>query len=398
MGKFKRFYVPMLLCAVLVAGASAYYTFFNQKRKKPDHFIQDKAGLLRLLKNSSEIHRLWNEGEESREWKEMKLACQSHFNFGNDFDESLLRCHPILIECLALFGKNLDYKINKNEEFNKYYRYISKSNTAHVGLSESGILVEIEDLITQKKLDLFLKDNCHEIYLEQRVYAYGEPPESKDAPDYRFDNFDRHIYIDKHLVTNSEINDWIDFGNEDFTKGIMKKSGGDFFMPAVDLNEAQMENFCSFKGKQLLLAHFFDAATFLPMDLKDINPKKNDRSPYYWTKKKSEFKEDCNLFYAKECTSKKSFRLNSAGPTWSGLMDPMGGVLEAFRNPIDPDSNLKASSFYFDFKSSWHKLGFRAKWDGEGRDVRNFDFRGFNPFLAIDKYQVGFRCMREEKP
>lgn len=144
-----------------------------------------------------------------------------------------------------------------------------------------------------------------------------------------------------------------------------------------------------------MLAHIFDAATFLPMDLNEKIPKRNQRSPYYWTKKASEYKADCNLIYSKDCLAKKPYQLNSTEPTWSGLHDAMGGVFEAFRNPIDPESNLKASSFYFDSKSSWHKLGFRAGWDGDGFDVRNFEFRGLNPFVAVDKFQVGFRCMRE---
>ena len=156
-----------------------------------------------------------------------------------------------------------------------------------------------------------------------------------------------------------------------------------------------MENFCSFKGKQVMLAHFFDAATFLPMDLNEKIPMKALRSPYYWTKKSSDYKSDCKLIYSKDCLAKAPYQLNSIGPTWAGIQDSMGGVFEVFRNPIDPESNLRASSFYFDSKSSWHKLGFRAGWNGEGFDLRDFDFRGLNPFVAIDKFQVGFRCMRE---
>ena len=94
----------------------------------------------------------------------------------------------------------------------------------------------------------------------------------------------------------------------------------------------------------------------------------------------------------------KGYQLNSTGPSWAGIHDSMGGVFEVFRNPIDPESNLKASSFYFDSKSSWHKLGFRAGWNGDGFDLRDFDFRGLNPFVAIDRFQVGFRCMREVLP
>lgn len=397
MKNFKRFIVQVTLCAVFLGALGGYFYFQRPiKSDKPDYFVQQKAGLNRLIKNSSEIHRLWIEGEESREWSLIKSECLKYLEASQKFDESLLRCNPILLQCHARFSKNLPYRIVPFEEAGGLpYRYLTKSNSSYGGLREVGVVMVIEDSETKKRLDIFLEDQCHEVYLEQRAYAYGEQVAVKDAEDYRFDNFNRHIYLDRSLVTNSDINQWIRFGNPDFTRGLKEKSGDDLFLPAVELTFTQMENYCSFKGKQVMLAHFFDAGTFLPMDLNEKIPKKNLRSPYYWTKKASEYKPDCNLIYSKDCLVKKPYTLNSTDPTWAGLHDSMGGVLEAFRNPIDPESNLKASSFYFDSKSSWHKLGFRAGWDGEGFDVRNFDFRGLNPFVAVDKFQVGFRCMRE---
>jgi hypothetical protein len=397
MKNYKRFIVPVLVCAVLFAGAGiAFFYKGRTEASKPDQFVQEKASFMRLFQNSSEIHRLWTEGEESREWSLIKSACLKHLGITTKFDESLLRCSPLLLQCHAMFSKNLNYKFVNFEEFdNSSYRYMTKSNTSYTGLRDPGATVTIEDLQTKKRMDIFLADQCQEVYLEQRAYAYGEPVDPKDGEDYRFDNYNRHLYLDIHLTTNAEVNDWLKFGNPDFTRGLKAKTGNDLFLPATDLNYSQIENFCSFKGKQVMLAHFFDAATFLPMDLTDKIPKRNLRSPYYWTKKASDYKSDCNLIYSKDCLAKKPYQLNSIGPTWAGLQDSMGGVFEVFRNPIDPESNLRASSFYFDSKSSWHKLGFRAGWNGEGFDLRDFDFRGLNPFVAIDKFQVGFRCMRE---
>lgn len=396
MKNYKRFIAPVLFCAVL-AGISIAVFYKNQKNEQnPDRFIQEKAAFLRLLENSSEIHKLWEAGEESREWSLIKNDCLKSMGISQKFDESLLRCHPLLIQCHAKLSKKLNYKIIELEEFdNSPYRYVTKSNSSYTGLRESGIALTIEDVQSKKRMDIFLADQCHEVFLEQRAYAYGEPIDAKDGEDYRFDNFNRNIYLDTHLVTNSEVNDWIKFGNPDFTRGLKTKTGDELFLPAVELTYPQLENYCSFKGKQVMLAHFFDAATFLPMDLKETIPKKNQRSPYYWTKKASEYKSDCNLIYSKDCISKKGYQINNSDPSWAGIHDSMGGVFEVFRNPIDPDSNLKASSFYFDSKSSWHKLGFRAGWNGEGFDLRDFDFRGLNPFVAIEKFQVGFRCMRE---
>lgn len=389
--------LSLSICAVLIIALWFFIQKNPQNALKAEQFVQEKATLERLLQNSSEIHRLWTEGEDSREWMSFKKECLKLKNINTSFDESLLRCNPMLIECFAALNKKADYHFIKQGEDQKIYRYVTKSNTAHVRLSGPGYLFTIEDNQTKKHLDLLLNDNCQEVFLQNRAYAYGEEIQGKETEDYRFDNFNQNIYIDRHLVTNAEINEWIDFGNPDFTKGLKKKSGDDLFLPVTDLLEEQMLNYCSFRGKQLLLAHYFDAATFLPMDLKEVLPVKNNRSPYYWTKKKSDFRPDCNLIYAQECPAKKPFQMNATNPTWSGLTDAMGGVMEAFRNPIDPESNLKASSFYFNFKSQWHRLGFRAGWDGDGFELRHFDFKGFNPEISIEKFQVGFRCMRESK-
>ena len=399
MGKFKRFIAPLIICAVLLIGAVGLRFYLLKNNSTSDYFAQQKRGLDKLLKNSAEIQRIWEEAEDSREWSLVQDQCFKELGLSQKFDLTLLRCNPILLECIYHFGKNLPFKLKSYEEFDKkIYRQMTKSNSSYRGLSETGINLTLIDEESNQSLQLFLVDNCHEVYLEQRAYAYGEPVESKEALDYRLDNFNRHIYLDNRLVTNFEINDWIVFGNPDFTKGIKVAIGDELFLPATSLKMTQMENFCSYKGKQLMLAHFFDAATFLPMDMEDKFPQKNSRSPYYWTKKASEYKPNCKNIYSKNCVNKFGYQLNGVGPSWAGLNDSMGGVLEAFRNPIDPDSNLKASSFYFDAFSSWHRLGFRAGWDGEGFSLRNFDFRGLNPYNISETFKVGFRCMREVQP
>jgi hypothetical protein len=224
MKNFKRFIVPVFVVAVIFLAISAIFWKFRRTPTNPEHFIQEKAGLQRLIQNSSEIHRLWNEGEESREWSLMKTECLKYLGTSQKFDESLLRCNPILLQCHALFTKNLNYKFIRYEEFDDApYRYMTKSNSSYGGIRESGVAITIEDNQTKKHLDIFLADSCQEVYLEQRVYAYGEPPEGLDGEDYRFDNFNRNIYLDTHLVTNGEVNDWIKYGNPDFTRGLEEK-------------------------------------------------------------------------------------------------------------------------------------------------------------------------------
>jgi hypothetical protein len=209
--------------------------------------------------------------------------------------------------------------------------------------------------------------------------------------DYRFDTFNRHIYFDQHLVTNSEINEWIIFDKGASTKGLKPVFlGNDLFLPADNLSLNQMQNYCSFKGKHLMSAQVYDAATFLTQD--------RNRSPYYWSKKSNEANINCELIFSKECLAAKKWKINSTPPTWAGLYDSLGGLPEVVRNPIDPESNLKASSYYLSKNSPWHRLGFRAHWDGLEHSQRNFNFKGIDFANSADNLRVGFRCMREEAP
>ena len=158
MKDFKRFIVLLFslsICAVLLIGRWFLYPMNNNLPLKADQFIQDKEALTRLLQNSSEIHRIWNEGEDSREWNLLKPECLKYFKISSKFEESLLRCHPMVLECNAYFNKKLNYHFvvpqlrdgEKNDN-QVMYRYLTKSNTGHLGLQQPGYLFTIEDNIS----------------------------------------------------------------------------------------------------------------------------------------------------------------------------------------------------------------------------------------------------------
>lgn len=396
MKNFKRIFILLLLFAGVLLAIFLFMEREEVSLHKADQFVQEKNALNRLLANASQLQRDWIDGEDSREWHLVKNQCLANFNIDKKFDESLLRCNPMLIDCFSQFSKNKNYSFVKYDEVGgSPYRFLTHSITAYRDLKEFGYSVKIEDQETKKQLEFLLESNCQEVYLEQRTYGYGEQIVERGAVDYKFDTYNRHIYLDRTLVTNWDINQWIKFGSKEMTVGLFPRKGNELFLPATDLNLVQMKNYCSYQGKQLLLAHIFDAATFLPMDLKDKNPRILHRSPYYWTKKSKDYRPNCSLIYTKECLSEREFTLNSTSPTWAGIYEAQGGVFEVFDNPIDPDSNLKASSYYFEKTSSWHRLGFRAGWDGEGHSYKNFNFRGLSPFTADEHLPVAFRCMRE---
>jgi hypothetical protein len=363
MKKFKSIFFIVLLCLLLVVIYLRKKTSDNS-----DQYGRRLVGLQRLLSNAKTIHRIWNEGEDSREWGMVRKQCLKKFGITEAFDESLLRCHPFLIACVDEFLSKNPVKI-KNSSYN-YPAYI----------------YTLVDQESHEQLKVSLSDQCHELYLEPKIYTYGLS--IKGAEDFQFDNFNQHLYFDQHLVTNSEISEWNKYDSLSDVK--FQANGNNLFLPATQLTLKQMHNFCSFKGKQLMLSSLFDAATFLTQD--------KTRSPFYWTKKQKEQNIGCDFIYSQECLKDKKWKINSSPPSWAGLYDSMGGVFEVTRNTIDSESNLKVSSFYFPKNSPWHRLGFRAYWDGEGNSQRNFNFKGIDPVNSDDKFQVGFRCMREVAP
>ena len=50
-----------------------------------------------------------------------------------------------------------------------------------------------------------------------------------------------------------------------------------------------MKDYCSFKGKQLLQTHIWDAATFIPQDIHNNRKRVISKGPYPWTKKRVSF-------------------------------------------------------------------------------------------------------------
>ena len=170
MMNFKRYLVPLFsvsLCAVFLIGGWFLYPKLEFMSIKDEHFDQEKAALNRLLQNSSEIYRIWKEGEDSHEWISVKKECSKYYKLNLPFDESLLRCNPMLLQCHALFNKKLNYHFVKPEgESKKLYKMITKSNLGHIGIPSSGYLFTIEDNLSRKQLDFVLSDQCHEVFLQ----------------------------------------------------------------------------------------------------------------------------------------------------------------------------------------------------------------------------------------
>lgn len=228
--------------------------------------------------------------------------------------------------------------------------------------SRSGYLTEIEIPQLNLKQKVFLANTCHEMYLPERTYAYGEVLDSRDKG-VLWDNAGRRIFIDKFYVAEGDVSEWRNYNGDDFTTVTPWK-------PAKLLLQDQ-KNFCAFHGKKRLTAHFFDASQMTPADLSIKYPDMIVRPDTPWQRdyqrtflaeaKNEEFKlskRDCSLAQVLGC-EENFFMTDSV--SWSGVSYGLGFEEEVFDNPFDDELDLKKSSRLLPAASSWHKLGRRSK-------------------------------------
>jgi hypothetical protein len=417
----------MLVCAIL-ALLMLIFQLISLKDFIPDGIseknIQAKQSYQLYLEGIKELYRAWMVGDTEGLWELDKFGCTDLLGGPKNVNSSYLACNPSVIECFGREGKMLRFKkdggtyhMRFRQSFKtasgekRFYRIINRANSHGAKVPSFGVQIDLE--LKEKpghSLSLVLEDICGQAFLPQNTYAYGPYIPArlrKGVNDWRWDNFDRYIYIDKFLVTNRDIIDWVDYGGA--PEKIKSDIGGKMLAaPATHLTKTEMAQYCSFHGKNVMQAHIYDAATFkLQADSKGLD---NElfRSSYPWSTKESEgflaqalrdpqFKvslEDCSKAYTLDCTELVPLQHHSKeSSSWIGIYQIMGGYLEYMENTLEPEKNIKGSSFYFDTRSPWHKLGARLEWDGEGFNSNNFQSSSL-PEIN-DVFEVAFRCYRE---
>ena len=111
MKNFKRRFILIGIFALLFL---LIVGIWPKSTKKTERFVQDSNELAELVKKSSEIQRIWWEGEDSSIWSEVKEQCLNLYGIKNSFDESLMRCNPMLLNCMNLFSKKWKDSIDEN--------------------------------------------------------------------------------------------------------------------------------------------------------------------------------------------------------------------------------------------------------------------------------------------
>ena len=367
--------------------------------KMVDEIVRKKEAYEAVVKGSIKIRDIWAEGDVRGLIKKGKLNCKKEFGENLNIDPTFYKCNPDFLNCYIRESGG-DIKALPFSD-SKFVKVVNRSLTPGIKAPHYGVLVNIGK--GEFNFPVILKDYCHETLLPQRIYAYGAY--EKGIEDWRWDNFNRLILVDRHLVTKRDFYEWKNLENKKLKSQISKE---DLSEPMTDILPGEMKDFCASRGKQVITSLVYDAATFFPGNLKRPKPFKVFRSPYPWSRQRidsflyqarryADFdfkKEYCLKAYTFECQEKLKYsEFQFKSNSWIGLSNVLGGKMQYMPNPVEPLKNLWASSFYYPITSDLHELGTRQSWDGEGLEPLNLDLKK-GPRKAPRSYEIGFRCMR----
>jgi hypothetical protein len=349
-----------------------------------------------------QILKLWEEGD--RFISKSGTKCDEEILHDNSVGRSYYQCNPHFWQCfwqngiksdptitVDLFGQTFHVVARANFEpisqISAAPRFYQAFKRSEPGLQlEYGYVVELEVReIRGLSQPLLLSDTCRDTYLPQRIYGYGKVKDRRDEG-FIWDNFDRHLFLDKFYVTNRQVNEWKILKGGPTT---IETDRSKWPKPAL-ITKKDQSNYCAFYGKRVLEAKLFDAATMSPSELKNPLPEKVSRPDTPWQRDISKSflgmsrinpdyqltPLDCQLAQVQGC-QEKYFSTDSS--TWMGLQFALGFYPEHLTNSIDPKMNLKMSSRFLAPASNWHELGMLSHWDGKQ-----------DPSLP-----VAFRCYEE---
>ena len=365
-----------ILLIILLALVGLFLTTLNLKFKE----VSVEADYQQMLHRTRQLYHSWTIGESN--W-----MCEDFFDPSIRYEKIYFKCNVNLLKCKL-----------KEDPFFSFKKIIG--TPSH---NRFGIVLSYQNEVLEK--DFIFYDTCKNVKLPEGIYGLGE---FRGRNDFVWENKNGNILFDRTLVARADILHWPGPSDKKRREELHKKFGekSHLHYPAVGLSLVEMKNFCRFHGKKLMEAHVWDAASFIPEEKRGIRKKNVVRTPYFWMKgRRGSFldshetrpldSEDCVKAYVKECQDIVPLSEYIYGqPSWIGMFQILGGVMEALDNPFRPGRNLVISNRHLSRKSPWHRIGRRGYWDGKGLKMSNMNFgRWTREDLLEDSIEIGFRCM-----
>lgn len=400
------------LWVIVALGFSATFIFvlipFWTKSDVGTLTISNESAAREWFTAFREVDNAFRLGESAKSAADLDKNCRDILGDMSNVDRSYLRCNPDFLACLGRLGKG----------FGEQGKYLLSEKYSLERRAGQGLVYRFTLTKDQTSLDIDLAPHCRELFLPERLYAQGPSPREGAEEELLWDNFGRAIFIDKDPVSVRDLKDVLTLSKrEEFADLLDPKEVEDIRLlldtknlasPVLTLALPTQHKICAMWSKELLRAEVYDAATFIPFDLEETAPAQISRSPYPWSKRRSDVflaakdpeinEQNCARAFIFECSGRvKEKSFESLSNSWVGMRMILGHEMENMRNVISPRKNVMFSSKYFRFSSRWHQLGMRGYWDGEGRDYRNFNFALSDPVpeSRVD-FGVSFRCMRRE--
>lgn len=346
MPRYKKNILIFIILSLLIIGGLLLYHNQKESGKREKAEISGKKILSLVTEFSKRLERRWKWGDIEGLYEKKALVCPGLLEFNPSVGKSYLACNENYLQCFFL----------KPYQMGDYSFHLTRVQ---------GLAFTFELKKEGRKLygfDLKLLKKCHEILLPEGEFLL------ESLGGKKWSSFGRKIYIDKFLVSRGEY---------EKTQEPVAKRG----RPLLGLGEKEQKSFCQSRGKSLLRAHIFEAATRFPPSYQ--------LAPYPWGSHSQNSKfslsqevlkvETCRKAYMRECKKLapwKSFDTDSV--SWAGLHDVFGGPSEVFSNIYERDRKYKKADWSISIKSPEAKIGFKSEVENES--------------------ELGFRCYREVAP
>ncbi|MGB0453788.1 MAG: hypothetical protein ACPGJV_08730, partial [Bacteriovoracaceae bacterium] len=237
----------------------------------------------------NKINQIWRSPKITEYFAAPEFQCSEFKKDHQKIPKFYFECNPDFFRCA------LNYEISKKSLSGEIFQ----RNYFQIRSDELGWRLELplKDMFV-----LRIEDSCRDVLIPKEKYL-DRPRNYSSQIDFEIKKevweVKNDLFLDKYLVTNRDIREWAKF-----QKIPVKVKSGEWYLPALNLKQKQMQDYCAYRGKKVAESRVLDAASFLPKSFYgDHQNEFRGKFPQSHSKDiKKNFKNDsCFGAFTKEC-------------------------------------------------------------------------------------------------